>query len=268
MKRLYLSALCVFWGFALPVFSQDINFGPRITSLGNIGVALQDAWSLQANQSGITALKNPVASVSYRNSYLNPELSTQSAVLVYPLDRNIIGLSLQNYGFSAYSEQKIGFTYAKSFGTISAAANINLHQVKIADYGSTQTYSVEFGLQYTINDRLTLGTHIANPNRRAYDTEIDAVIPVRLEFGASYRLSDKVLFNSGAVKELAGISDFRYGLEYAAISWLSFRGGMSVNPFRQFAGFGYQLNDLNVDAAASSHPTLGFSPQIALSYEF
>lgn len=268
MKRLYLSALCVFLGFALPVFSQETNLGPRITSLGNIGVALQDAWSLQANQSGITVLKNPVASVSYRNSYLNSELSTQSAVFVYPLGRNVLGLSLQNYGFSAYSEQKIGFTYAKSFGSISAAANINFHQVKIPDYGGTQTYTVEFGLQYSFNDNLTLGAHIANPNRRTYNNELNAVIPVSLAFGASLKLSDKVLINSGAIKQLAGISDFRCGLEYKAISWLSFRGGMSVNPFRQFAGFGYQLSDFELDAAASSHPALGFSPQIALSYEF
>jgi hypothetical protein len=86
--------------------------------------------------------------------------------------------------------------------------------------------------------------------------------------GAVYKFTDKVLLNSGVTKTLKSVTDLRCGLEYAVVNWLAFRGGLGVNPFRQFAGFGYQLNDLKVDAAASSHPFLGISPQIALSYEF
>lgn len=269
MKRLYLSALCFLLGSALSSFSQEINLGPRVTALGNIGVALQDVWSLQSNQAGITGLKHPVASVSYRNSYLNPEISTQSAVMAYTSGRNVVGLSLQNYGFSAYSEQKIGFTYAKRFGEeVSASLNINLHQVKITQYGSAQTYSVEAGMQYKPYPNLIIGAHVANPNRSVFDADVNAVIPVSLDFGASYRFSDKVLLNSGIIKTLNLSTDFRCGLEYSVINALAFRGGLAVNPFCQFAGFGYQVNDLKIDAAVSSHPYLGFSPQIALSYEF
>lgn len=257
-------------GIALPIFSQEINSGPRITALGNTGVALQDVWSLQSNQSGLSALKHPAASISYQNNYLNPELSTQSAVIAYPLHGgNVIGLSFHNYGFSAYSEQKIGISYARRFGsTISAAINFNLHQVKISQYGSARAYTAEAGLQYFVSENLIIGTHITNPGRSGFDTEVNAIIPVCLEFGASYKVTDKVLLNSGISKTLNSVTDIKCGLEYSAVNWLAFRGGMSANPFRQFAGFGCQLYDLKLDAAASSHPYLGFSPQIALSYEF
>lgn len=257
------------FGFTTQLYSQEINLGPRLTAIGNTGVAMNDVWTLQSNQAGTTGLKKPTASVSYRNSYLNRELSTQSAVIVYPTGRNAIGLSLQNYGFSAYSEQKIGLSYAKRFGnSVAASLNFNLHQVKIAHYGSARAYSVEAGLQYHVDEKLLIGTHISNPNRSAFDRDVDAFIPVSLEFGASYKVTDKVLLNSGIIKTLNSVTDFRCGLEYSVINWLAFRGGLAANPFRQFAGFGYQLQDLKIDAAASSHPNLGFSPQIALSYEF
>lgn len=257
------------FGFAQTLFSQDINLGPRITALGNTGVALRDIWSLQANQAGLVFLQNPTASISYRNSYLNPELSTQSAVISYPVGPNVLGLSFQNYGFSAYSEQKAGFAYARRFGrNVSAAINFNLHQVKIPQYGNAQSYSAEVGLQYSVTKDLTFGTHISNPSRSGFSTEVDAVIPVSLEFGAAYRLSDKVLLNSGFIKTLNSVTDFRAGLEYSVVNWMAFRGGLSVNPFRQFAGFGCQFSEFKIDAAASSHPYLGFSPQIALGYEF
>lgn len=257
------------FGFTTQLYPQEINLGPRLTAIGNTGVAINDVWTLQSNQAGTTSLKKPTASVSYRNSYLNPELSTQSAVIVYPAGRNVMGLSLQNYGFSAYSEQKIGVSYAKRFGnSIAASLNFNLHQVKVAQYGSARAYSVEAGLQYHVDENLLIGTHISNPNRSAFDRDVNAFIPVSLEFGASYKFTDKVLLNSGIVKTLNSVTDFRCGLEYSVINWLAFRGGLAANPFRQFAGFGYQLNDLKIDAAASSHPNLGFSPQIALSYEF
>ena len=269
MKLLYLNALCIILSWATYGFSQEINYGPRITALGNTGVALSDIWSLQANQAGLAGLKKPVASISYRNSFLNPELNTQSAVLAYPKGRNVIGLSLHNYGFSAYSEQKLGFTYAKMFGpALSAAINVNLHQVKIQQYGSAQTYSVEAGLQYKLNENLTLGTHISNPFANGYTNEVDAVIPVSMEFGASYRFTDKLLLNTGVVNNLSSSFDIRGGLEYFVINSLAFRGGIAARPFRQFAGFGYQLYDFKFDAAASSHPVLGISPQLALSYEF
>ena len=257
------------FGFTAQVYSQEINLGARLTAIGNIGVAINDVWTLQSNQAGTATLQRPTASVSYRSSYLNPELSTQSAVVVYPIGRNTLGLSLQNYGFSAYSEQKIGFSYAKRFGNfVAASLNCNLHQVNIPKYGSARAYSLEAGLQYIVDKKLIIGAHISNPNQSAYDQDVDAFIPVSLEFGASYKFTDKVLLNSGIIKTLNSVTDFRCGLEYSVINWLAFRGGLSANPFRQFVGFGYQLNDLKIDAAASSHPNLGFSPQIALSYEF
>ena len=62
--------------------------------------------------------------------------------------------------------------------------------------------------------------------------------------------------------------DFSTGIEYNLMRWVSLRGGVSINPFKQYTGIGITYNKIQLDIAVTSHPTLGFSPQIALTYEF
>ena len=266
--NLYCPLLCL-WLLSCNLYAQDVNCGSRLTALGNSGVALQDVWSLQSNQAGLAALDKPVAAIAFQNSYLNTDLSTQSAVVAYPFKNNVIGMSFQNYGFSAYNEQRIGFAYAKRFGkNVFTAMNVNVHQVKINQYGTAQTYSVEAGIQFKANRHLLIGSHISNPNKSGYNSQVDAVVPTLLEIGASYGFSDKLILNGGLLKDLNFLTDARFGLEYNMAEWLALRGGINVNPFRQFAGFGCKYQRLRIDAAAASHPTLGYSPQMSLGYEF
>lgn len=237
--------------------------------MGSSGAAVQDVWSLQSNQAGIAGLRKPIASVAFQSQYLNPDLSTKSAVAVVPYKTNAFGLSFQSYGFSAYNEQKASFSFAKAFGDkILAALTFNYHQTKIAQYGNANAFSFEAGAQYQLIEGLLLGIHVANPTRSVYSNQLNVIIPAVFEAGAAYEFSDKLLLSTAFQKTLDQNTDFKAGLEYKAINWLAFRGGVSANPFRQYAGFGMLYKDIRVDVAVASHPTLGISPQLALSYEF
>lgn len=245
------------------------NSSPRFTALGSTGVALQDVWSMQSNQAGIAGLTKPIVSASFEKVFTGGELSSQSAVAVIPVGRNVFGVSLHNYGFSAYNEQKVGFAYAKKFGEkFSTALNFNFHQVKITQYGAAQTFSAEAGIQFKPSDRLCLGAHISNPSKSGYNKELSASIPVNIEFGAAYKLSSKLLLNSGFISSLNSDTDVRAGLEYNLVEWFALRGGLSVYPAKQYLGFGLNYQKLHFDFAAASHQALGYTPQVALAYEF
>lgn len=255
--------------FVANLNAQEINTGARINAMGNSGVALQDVWSLQANQAGIAALENPVVSIAYQNNYLNTDIATQSAVVAFPLKNNVFGASFQNYGVDAYSEQKIGLAYARRFGRgLFLAINANTHQLKINQYGSAFSYSVEAGIQFKVSSRVLIGSHIANPNRSGYDADASARIPTVMQIGTSYTVSDRVLVHAAVLKDLDWLTDARFGLEYNFLNWVAIRGGINVNPFRQFAGVGCKYQHFRFDAAAASHPALGYSPQMSLGYEF
>ncbi|TZF82758.1 hypothetical protein FW774_14795 [Pedobacter sp. BS3] len=254
--------------FLFQLVKAQVNTGPRLTGMGGAAVALQDVWSLQANAAGVAGLKHAALSAAYQGQYTNTDLSTQSAVFVLPYKDNAFGLSFQNYGFSAYSEQRAGLTYARTFGNkLNAALSFNYHQVKIPQYGSTSAFSVDAGLQYWVGEKVLLGAHVGNPGQAKF-VDVGTIIPVHIDFGASYHFNENLVMAGEVTKTLNANTDVKAGLEYGVVNWLSLRGGVSVNPFRQYAGFGVNYNKFRIDAAASSHPDLGYSPQVSLSYEF
>lgn len=265
MKRFSLLAI----GIAPLSLLAQYNPGPRITALGETGVVVQDVWSLQSNQAGLASLQELTASISFHRKFSNPDLDTKSAVIACPYKHNVFGLSFHRYGFSAYDEQKIGFAYARSFGpSINTALNFNYHQLKIPQYGSARTYSVEAGIQYRATKELLIGAHISNPGRSEYDNDLNASIPVKAEFGVAYRFSDRIQLNTAVVEILNSAADIHFGLEYNANKWFFIRCGFSSNPVMEFGGFGVNYKDICFSVASSYHPTLGFSPQVALGYAF
>lgn len=262
----YICLICIL----LQISAQaQTNPGPRSTSMGSAGVALQDVWSLQQNPAGTAGIEKPIFAIGYAQHFSGTELNTQTAIFAFPLKQNVFGLSFQRYGFSEYMEQRAGIAYSRRFGnSVFMAIGFNYHHIEILKYGSAQAFSVEAGIQYSVTDKLWIGSHISNPNRSRYNDLAGSDIPVTLSFGASFRFTDKVLIISDIQKVLGAATDVKLGLEYKLISWFSLRCGVSANPFKQYAGFGLNSQRLCVEVAVSSHPNLGISPQLALIYEF
>lgn len=264
MKYLFLLLIL----FYTSVRAQK-NPGPRSVAMGSAGVALRDIWSLQQNPSGIAVIEKPKLGIAYERRLLDQELSTQTALFAFPYSKNVFGFSFERYGFTEYREQNAGIAFARKFdNSLSLAIGFKYHQLSIEGYGSSKAFSAEAGFQFDVTEKFTLASHIANPGRSRYEDLTGSNIPVRLSFGAAYRFSNKVLMISDVRKVLNSSTDLRFGLEYTMIQWFSLRGGVSVNPFKQYAGFGFNYNHLTVDASVSSNPLLGYSPQIALCYEF
>ncbi|HET8829339.1 MAG TPA: hypothetical protein VFM79_08345 [Pelobium sp.] len=266
MKKFYLSLICF---LSLNVLKAQESYGPKITGLGTAGVAIQDVWSAKKNQAGIAALKNPTVSAGYENRFGVKELSTKSAVFALPLKSYSIGAAFQTYGVDSYNEVKTGLSLAKSFGPkLLIGVGLNYHQLDITNYGNAKTISIEVGLQYQIFPKLWLASHIANPNQSKYNDGTDQVIPAHIQFGGTYIFSDQLLITSEFEKVLDSQADFKTGIEYKVVEFVALRGGISVNPFKQYAGFGVNYRKVNIDFAVASHPVLGYSPQISLGYEF
>ena len=266
MKKLYFLVIFLFSNFYLVA---QTNNGPRITAMGNAGVALQDVWAAQKNQAGLANLNKAMIAFGYENRFSVKELSTQSAVFAIPFKKITIGAAFQSYGVDAYKEIKTGLSLAKSFGPkLLVAINLNYHQLKIENYGSSKSFSVEVGLQYEAFPHLWLGTHISNPNQSKYGINSEQIIPAHIQFGANYIFSNQLMISSEVEKILDAQADFKAGLEYKVVKIVALRGGISVNPFKQYVGFGINYEKLNIDFSVASHPVLGYSPQIAVGYAF
>ncbi len=262
----YICLICVL--FQLSLHAQN-NPGSRSQALGSAGTALEDVWSLQLNSAGIASIERAVFALGYEQHFLDPELSTQSAILGLPIKDYVLGISFQRYGITQYLEQTAGIALSRKYSdALSIALSMNYHQVSIPFYGSGNTISVDVGMQYSLNDKLRLGSAITNPGRSKINDLSGSQIPTGVSVGLAFDLSDKVLFLS----DLTNIIDFgmnlRMGIEYRIIKSFHLRGGISANPFKQTGGFGLKFGRIAVDAAISSHPRLGYTPNLSLNYEF
>jgi len=251
------------------LFAQN-NLGPRLTAMGNNGAAVTDVWALQANPSGITSLDRPTISLNYIKHLFSNEISTQASVAIIPFKNNFVGASFERYGFAEYSESKIGFAYAKKFGDkLSIALNGNYHQLKIANYGSSTSFSIDVGALYHFNEEFAFGAFVSNPSKQKFtSSEVLITIPTSFNVGASYLASDKVLIATSISKVLNQSIDISLGIDYKIIDLLSLRGGLSTKPFKQYAGFGLSYKKFLLDMATTYDANLGYAPQIAIGYAF
>lgn len=245
------------------------NPGPMLQAMGSGGTAIPGIWSLQQNPAGISELKRAKFAIAYQQHVLGEDVSTQTALFAIPVRGSVIGVSFNSYGFDEYKEQQAGFFYSKSFGeSFRMAIGLKYHQLNISDYGSAKTYSVDVGFQLKVTNEFTIATHVANPGRSRYNNLADSSLPVELSIGGSCMLSDRILMIADIRKVLNYPLDVMTGIEFNLVRWFSLRGGVSAYPFKQYAGFGIKYNKIQVDVAVASHPSLGYSPQIALGYEF
>lgn len=260
----------VFVILLLPICAHaQMNEGGRITALGTSGVAIKDIWAIEKNQAGLSDISAVTLALNYEQRLVSQDISTQAALLVLPYRRNVFALSFQRYGFSLYNQQKASIAYARNLTPdFSAGINFNYHQLKISGYGSASTISIEAGFQYQVNEGLTLGAHISNPSNGQFNADVQGVVPVAVAFGVANKFSDKILLTSEVVKVLDFDFDLKLGVEYQPVGWLALRGGLSANPLRQYGGLGVTYNGIRFDAAVASEFTVGYSPQVGLSYAF
>lgn len=249
-------------------FAQDVT-GARYLAMGNTGTALQDVNSLTVNQAGLTGLRRITAALFYQSHYFNTDIHSQALLMAVPTRLGVFGGKADRYALSGvYTEIKTGLTYARKFGDqFSAAMAVNYHQLRIRNYGGSEAFTVEAGIQYQVLPQLMLGFHYANPGNMGYDNDTFAVLPSVMRAGAAYAF-ELVWVSMDVISQVDGGLDWRMGLEYKLINWLALRGGISVSPMQQYAGFGVDLENLVFDFSAMFHPQLGMSPQIGLSYGF
>lgn len=248
----------------------QVNSGARFTGMGSTGTALRDVSSLASNQAGIANLESPILSFSFQKAFLGTDINSQSVLFVLPVRFGVLGYTISNYGIpKVYSNLKSGLSLARSFGPqLTMAMTVNYHQLQIPNYGSNRAFSVEFGVQYLFMERWIMGAHIENPGHFNYKAESYYKIPSIVRFGNSYQMNDQVLLSIDGVYLLSENLDANVGIEYSLVQYLKLRGGISINHFQQYTGFGIDYHNFLFDVAAILHPRLGVSPQIALSYVF
>lgn len=249
---------------------ENYPVGARASGMGNATVALTDVWAAHYNQAGLGRLEKFSAGVFYENQYNIKELGLKAAALGLPSKFGNFGLSLTQFGYKLYQENKIGIAYAKSLGKhIWAGIQLDYFHLRFQkEYGQQGTYTFEAGLQAQILPKLLIGFHIFNPVQAEIKTrDYKESIPTIARLGLAWHPSEEVILTLETTKDLERQAKIKAGVEYRAIKHLFLRAGAGNHPETISMGLGYQLNPLSADIAFIRHPVLGYSPSVSLSLQ-
>ncbi len=270
MKIIYSIILFICLSISAKAGNENFPVGARSSAMGNASVSLSDVWSAQHNQAGLGFLHSPSAGVYYENRFMLKELSVKGGVLAIPVKGGAFGLCISNFGYSLYSENKYSLSFAKAFGDkFSMGIAMDYLTTKISEgYGKKGVFAAEIGLQAKPIKGLNIGAHVYNPTRTKLLTYNNERIPTIIRLGADYTFSEKVTIALESEKDIAQKAIFKAGIEYRAVKEFYLRAGISTNPTLSSFGFGINLKNFKLDLSANYHQTLGFSPQLGLTYNF
>jgi hypothetical protein len=246
--------------FSIKLNAQQ-NMGGRIGAMAETGVVLVDTWSINANQAGMRSIVKPVFST---------QIVTQSATFQLPVKAYIMGLGVSTYGFESYKVQQISLAVAKSFGpTLSAAMRFNYHELRIPAYGKSSAYTADVGFLYQFSKRIGIGAHVQNVSNISFtNTANFSPIPLVIDVGVSYKSTEELLLVAALQQSLNQTPQPKLGIEYQLIPALAFRGGLSFNQLKQFAGIGLKIKKMCFDWSINTQNTVGAGSQLSLQYEF
>ncbi|MBL4709683.1 MAG: hypothetical protein JKY48_14720 [Flavobacteriales bacterium] len=250
-------------------FSQNNGIsGARSYGLAGNSILLQDLWSTNNNPAGLAFQKEWAAGIPYENQFLQSELSNKTAIIGYPISNGAFGLSINQFGYSAYNENRVGLSYGQQLGkNISMGIQINYLNTRIGEaYGTSSAISGNIGLMAKLNDELSIAAMLINPNKAKLADYTDERYPTLIKLGLGYEFSDKVTLMSEVAKDIDFDANVKVGIEYKAMKLIHFRIGYATEPALSSFGFGINLDQFKLDFASGFDSTFGFSPQISLHY--
>lgn len=242
--------------------------GGRAAAMGGTSVCEHSLWALQNNPAGIAYLNGWNFGLYYENQWLLKETAFKSAGVVKDIPKvGCLGLSINQFGGSLYSENKFGIAYARDFGPyLQMGLQIDwllLHWSD--DYPNRNALCYELGIQSQVTEKLRLGAVLFNPLGPKLGTLHEDRIPVVMRFGMAYQFTNDFV-GQCEVERNSGRSGFqlRGGFEYVLFQRFSLRAGAQHNPNIFSFGLGYQIRHLHVDIASQMHQVLGTSLQIGI----
>lgn len=265
-----LIVLCLVCGSTLAA-GEPWSPGARYAGMGGCSTALADSWSACSNQAGLALVEHPAIGLAYENRFGLGEVSSKSLLAIWPTKFGVLGATTNYFGYRLYNELKAGLLYARSFGPyLQIGVQLDYLQTSIAEgYGSSSRLTFELGIQSRVSETITLGAWVYNPIKVKLSGAHNESIASIFKLGLGWNISSRFLATVESEKNTnTPALSIRAGAEYNIKERFYIRLGMSNNRDLFSMGFGFNYKAMQIDIAASSHESLGFSTELSLIFQF
>lgn len=226
-----------------------------------------DAFSFTANQAALAQIKSFTAGVYSEQRFLVKELNVFNGVVLLPTSSGNFGLNTQYFGNSLHNQMQVGLAYGRKLGSrADIGGQFNYTTVQTAGYGKGSAVNIEAGLIFHFTDQLHGGLHVTNPVSIQVGKSGESFASI-YSTGFGYDASDKAFVGLEIEKtenediNVIGRIQYKFGEHILA------RGGVSASNSSFYLGFGVQLKSIRLDATASVHQQLGFTPGLQIIFQ-
>ena len=248
---------------------EERGVGSGYLGRGGTGIAAGNmAFIAFRNAAALPFYAEQRLDLFYRNFYGLPDLNEVALAFTLPQKEVPLSFGLSQYGSKTYNETMIrvaaGYRVAPS---LALGVTGNLYYVSLKNYGYSTSYGFGLSGLYTVTKRLNLGFTVTNLNEPTIGTAREK-IPLTLIMGLSFSPIDDAILNVDVVKESGFDFDYRFGLEYVTLDWLTVRAGYRYLSQSISLGLGLFLGDFRADYSLEYHPELNYSHSVSVGYAF
>jgi hypothetical protein len=262
--KCFMFAFFLLWGGS--VSAQFAIQTAKSAGMGQAITTIRDVNSLFGNQAGLAFLKHFSAIATAERRFSMSELQTVASGVAFPTRSGTFGVVVQSFGFEAFRQQKLGFSYARLLsGNFAIGAQFDYLQTRIREYGNKGALTFEVGLQAVVSKNIVVGTHVFSP--APVEWVAGENFPTLLRMGLSWLPNDKSVLVFELEKDTRFPLRVKGGFEYNVTDSLWLRAGFGTQPVTFNAGVGIRIQSkLRTDVAGSYHQVLGFSPAASVVY--
>jgi len=257
---------------SLPVLAiaggENNGRGARPIALANAFVAGRNSpWSTICNPAALASCHDYAGTffVSPRQFGLE-ELRTISAAGVVPFDGISVGFVLGQFGFDLYQETEftIGAGVTVDDG-IAVGGAFNLTRFSLGPYGAATVTSYDLAALLDIVDEMRIGFEWKNFTAAKIGGSGESLSQI-LAIGLWYDLTSDSHMTMEMEKDIHFPFSLKMGFEQDLLNALTLRIGMSNNPDKVSCGLGVRVAGFELSYAGYSHPQLGWTHQVEISF--
>ena len=183
-----------------------------------------------------------------------------------PLSFAAIGIKAEKFGFELYSETEFGLAFAKKIDrNISVGLCLEYNRVDIARYGTAHSFYIDGGLLAHVLKSVDVGFSVHNITDAAIG-RTDEKMPQVFSLGACWYPFHDFQISVEMEKDIRFPASIKMGIEQIIFGVIALRAGAANNPDKYSAGIGVRYSLFEFGYAGYSHPDLGWTNQIELSF--
>jgi hypothetical protein len=252
-------------------FAMDNNgLGTKAIAMANAFVAISDnCWAVHYNPAGLVKVTDCQCSACIIPAQFGlQELKTSALGAALPFPLVSTGVEAVKFGYDLYSEMELEIALAKKIDKIfSAGLSFEYYRIDIARYGTAGSFIINGGFMTQVADGVEIGFSVHNLIG-AIVGKTDEKLPQVINLGACWLLYTDLHISMEMEKDIRFPASIKMGIEQIVISAIAIRAGVANNPDKYSFGLGIRYSSFEFGYAGYSHPDLGWTHQVDLTFNF